>query len=143
MSRFGTSSPRPLGRRGSTAVEMAIAANVFFLLLIGGFEIGRYFFVSESLRYVVGEVAREAIVRPSAVKAWNDAAKASFVASRARILTYANFSSFNITVEPVTATPDLTKVVVAVAYNYNLSLPGMATMAKPINTGVTMTFAAP
>lgn len=65
------SSSRPLpvalrrvlrDRRGVTALEFGIVASMFFMLLLGGMEIGRYYFTWHSFRTAVAEAARAAQV---------------------------------------------------------------------------------
>lgn len=119
---------------------MAILANVFFLFMLGSIEAGRYFFVSESLRYLVGEIARAVIVNPDAT--WGTAEKSSFVASRAAILRYANFATLDVNVVKAAA-PALTNVTVAARYNHSFVLPGISGLPQYIDTGVTMRFVAP
>ncbi|MGI8829252.1 MAG: TadE/TadG family type IV pilus assembly protein [Candidatus Limnocylindria bacterium] len=52
--------------RGQALVEFAFAAPIFFLLLIGLLEGGRYVFYSESLNHAAREGARHAIIHGSA-----------------------------------------------------------------------------
>lgn len=137
MLRFVSGEPRRLGRRGTTAVEMAIVAQIFLLMLIGGMELGRYYFVAESVRYVVGEVARAAVVRPSTT--WNDAAKSPFIA-QAPILK-PSAMSLNVVVQPATA-PALTTVTVTANYTHALWMPFLGNLANSVNNSTTLRFAA-
>ncbi|MBD0272401.1 MAG: pilus assembly protein [Acetobacteraceae bacterium] len=138
MSQPGTNKRRPLGRRGATAVEFAITANVLFLLLLGGLEIGRYFFVNESLRHLVGELARAAIVNPDAD--WSTQKNA--LVARSGILKVANFSRLDVTVARAAA-PALTSVTVTANYNHSFLLPVLSGLANSINTAVRLDFVAP
>ena len=138
MSRSATNKRLSLSRRGTTAVEMAIGANVLFLLLLGGLEVGRYYFVSESLKYLVGELARAAIVDPDADWA---ARKGAFVA-RAAILKPENFSALDVAVARAAA-PALTTVTVSARYRYSFSLPALSGLVNSINSAVTLRFVAP
>ena len=53
-------------RRGSTAVEFALAAPVLFLFLFGVFEFGRLFWSRSSLQFAVEETGRYAMVNNAA-----------------------------------------------------------------------------
>ena len=138
MSRSATNERRFLDRRGTTAVEMAIVANVLLLLLLGCLEIGRYFFVSESLKHLVGELARAAVVNPDAD--WS-AQKNLFIA-RAAILKPEDFSTLQVDVARAAA-PALTTVTVKAAYRHKFTLPVLTGLVNTINTGVTLRFVAP
>lgn len=138
MSRSGNNKLRALGRRGATAVELAIAANVLILLLLGGLEIGRYFFVNESLRHLVGELARAAIVNPDAD--WNSQ-KNAYVA-RTGILKAANFSRLEVAVARAAA-PALTTVTVTANYSHSFLVPGLSRLGGSINNAVRLDFVAP
>lgn len=116
---------------------MAIVAQAFLLLLVGGMELGRYYFVAESVRHVVGEVARAAVVKPSTV--WNDAAKNPFIA-RASFLK-ASAMNLNVVVEPATA-PALTTVTVTANYTHALRMPFLGTLASSVNNSTRLRFAA-
>lgn len=50
-------------QRGVAAVEFAIIATVFFIVLFGILEIGRLFYVFNSVQEVTRRAAREAVVR--------------------------------------------------------------------------------
>jgi len=54
-----------LGRAGATSLEFALVALLFLTVLIGCMDIGRYFLVVLSLRTVVSEAARAALVNPN------------------------------------------------------------------------------
>ena len=139
MSRSGINERRRLlDNRGTTAVEMAIVANLLLLLLLGTLEIGRYFFVSESLKHLVGELARAAIVNPDAD--WS-AQKNTFIA-RAGILKPEDFSMLNVNVARAAA-PALTTVIVTANYRYSFILPALSGLVDSINAGVTLRFVAP
>ena len=138
MSRSGTNKRRPLDCRGTTAVEMALVANLLVVLLLGTLEVGRYFFVSESLRHLVGELARAAIVNPDAD--WS-AQKTTFIA-RSAILKPQDFSTLDIAVARAAA-PALTTVTVTANYRYGSTLPVLSGVLNSINTGVTLSFVAP
>jgi Flp pilus assembly protein TadG len=143
MSRRVTSeSRRSLGRRGSLSLEMAIVASAFFLMLLGSAEIGRFFFVSESIKYVVGEVARAAIVDPVAVNAWGTAQKANYIQSKSGILKYADFQTFNVVVEKQAA-PTPTTIRVTALYPYRFSLRWLPTSTIPISNDIRLQVVVP
>lgn len=54
LSPFGSH----IGQRGATIADFALTAPIFFFLLFGIFEFGRYMLVEHTLRYAVIEGAR-------------------------------------------------------------------------------------
>ena len=131
MSRSGTNKRRALDRRGSLALETAFVASAFLLMLLGSFEIGRYFFVSESIKYLVGELARGATVAPE--KNW-DTEKAAYV-SRTRILKLADFETLDVVVTP-DAAPMPTTIRVTAVYPYRFSLRWLSALDTTIRNDV-------
>lgn len=142
MSRSALSEPRfparrlRLGRRGTTALEWAFILNAFLALLLGGLEVGRYFFVAESVRHLVGEVARAAIITPSADFT---KLKDTFVA-RAPILQSRELT-LNVNVVPAKA-PALTTVTVTANYNYDFKLAIISDLVNSISASTKLSFAA-
>ncbi len=136
MSRFAIGSPRRLGRRGTTALEMAFVANALVLLVIGGVEVGRYFFVSESVKYVVGEVARAAMINPVPNANWNT------VIAKAPILKVADFTTLDVTIVPAAA-PALSTVTVRASYRYNFNLLPLSGLVNTIDNFVSVPFVDP
>jgi Flp pilus assembly protein TadG len=53
---------RRLGKAGVTSLEFAIVAVIFFTVVISGIDLGRYFFVAESLRTFASEAARQGLI---------------------------------------------------------------------------------
>src|SRR4051812_1802227 len=49
-------------RRGVTAVEFGFVAFIFFVLLLGTVDLGRYQFTQQSLRDIVAEAARAGLI---------------------------------------------------------------------------------
>ena len=54
-----------LGCAGVTTLEFAIVGGLFFLLLFGSMDLGRYYLIKHSLRTMVAETARYALAHPS------------------------------------------------------------------------------
>lgn len=52
--------------RGSTSIEFAIASIAVLMCIVGALEFGRYFYIKNTLDYVVSEAGRYAITNPSA-----------------------------------------------------------------------------
>lgn len=138
MSRSGTSRRRALGRRGSLAVEFACVASAFLLLLLGSIEIGRYFFVSESVKQLVGELARAAIIDPG--KNWSTE-KAVYV-SRSKILKVQDFTTLDVVVNKQAA-PMPTTVRVTAIYPYKFTLKWLSALKPSIDSDVTLKFVVP
>jgi len=53
-------------RRGATAVEFAMVAPIFIIMVAGVFEMGRAMWIKSSMQYAVEETTRYAIVNTSA-----------------------------------------------------------------------------
>ena len=119
---------------------MALVASGFFMCLLGSVEIGRYAFVSESLKHLVGELARATVVDPDRV--WSAEAKNAFVMEKTAALTPADFQTLDVVVARAAA-PALTTVTVTANYRFNLNVPALSNAARVINAGVTMRFVAP
>jgi Flp pilus assembly protein TadG len=49
-------------RRGATAVEFALIGVIFFILLLGIIDLGRYFYTLQSVRALAADAARAAMV---------------------------------------------------------------------------------
>lgn len=59
---------RAMGREdsGSTSIEFAIASIAVLMCIVGSIEFGRYFYIKNTLDYVVSEAGRYAITNPAA-----------------------------------------------------------------------------
>ena len=63
MSPASSRHHRPLlGQAGTASLKFALVAIPFFLLLIAGMDLGRYFITQHSLRTLTSEAARSALV---------------------------------------------------------------------------------
>ena len=51
--------------RGATAVEFALVAPIFLMFVIGMFDLGRLFFIKNTMQYTVEQTARYAMVNPT------------------------------------------------------------------------------
>ena len=92
----------------------------------------------KSLKYLVGELARAAMVDPDAD--WS--AQKSLIVARAPILRPADFSTLDVTIARAAA-PALTTVTVTAVYRYSSTLPVLSGLPNSISSGVTMRFVAP
>lgn len=54
-----------LGSAGVSSLEFAVIAALFFIMLIGSMDLGRYYLVEHSLSTMVAETARYALTHPS------------------------------------------------------------------------------
>lgn len=53
---------RRLGRAGTTSLELAMIATLFFSIIFAGMDLGRYFFTQQQVRTVVSELARATMI---------------------------------------------------------------------------------
>ena len=141
MSRFGTSRRLPLDKRGATPVEMAMVGSGFLLLMLGGAEVSRYYFVSESLHYLVGEVARAVIVNPD-----TDLGALKTNAVRRAPILQSEKLTLNVGVDRNVA-PAPTTVTVTASYNHFVqhgrARNEWSNLFRPLNAAITLTFVAP
>lgn len=136
MSRSGTSKRSPVGRRGATAVEMAVVAAAFLLMTLGGLEISRYFFVSESLKDFAGEVARAAVLNPDQ----DFGSKKAALLANHQILKPRDLT-LNVAVTR-RAAPALTTVRVQAVYSYRFSTPALSNLVNSVRADVSLNFVA-
>lgn len=141
MSRSGISKRCSLGRRGTTSVEMALVASTLIMMLFGSVEIGRYYYVSESVKYLAGELARAAIVNPDASHWSSASAKAPYV-SRSPILNLEDFTTLDVAVNKLAA-PAATTVTVTAVYPYRFKLAWLPTSNLTINSRIRLDFLVP
>lgn len=120
------------------AVEMALAGSVFVMLLLGAVEFGRYHFASESLRYVVGELARAVTVDPD--RDWSTE-KAAYV-RRSPILKLADFETLDVLVTRAAA-PMPTAVRITAVYPYRFSLPWLSAFNRSISNDIRFSVVVP
>lgn len=67
MSNFASASRRALrDRRGVAAAEFALVGGMFFVMMLAGIDIGRYYMAAQGLRNVMGDAVRYGIVNMSA-----------------------------------------------------------------------------
>lgn len=66
-------TPRRLDQRGLASLEFAVVASVFFMLMLGSVEVGRYLTTVQSLRNLTGEAARAALVAYNGGTPWSAA----------------------------------------------------------------------
>ena len=50
-------------RRGETALQFAMVAPAFLMLLLGTMEVGRFYFTQQTVRTLAAETARQALAR--------------------------------------------------------------------------------
>lgn len=98
---------RAVGREegGAAAIEFAFASIAILTCIVGAIEFGRYFYIKNTLDYVVSEAGRYAITNPSA----SDSAISSQVTSKAPsgvtpTVTITSTTSGTITYKTITAT---------------------------------------
>jgi uncharacterized membrane protein len=64
---FGRRCRAVLGRSGTASLEFALVAIPFVFLLLAGMDLGRYFITQHSLRTLISEAARSALVNCSSL----------------------------------------------------------------------------
>ncbi|WP_198369959.1 TadE/TadG family type IV pilus assembly protein [Roseomonas rosulenta] len=67
MSNFASASRRVLReRRGIAAAEFALVGGIFFVMMLAGIDIGRYYMAAQGLRNFMGDAVRYGVVNMSA-----------------------------------------------------------------------------
>ena len=138
MSSSDISERRLLGRRGSTTLEMALTASAFLAMLLGGLEIGHYYFMSESLKNLAGQLARSAVIDPDQ----DFSSQKVTLVSRTQILKLADFTTLDVAVARAAA-PALTTVTVNAVYRYQFKTPVLSNLVNSISTNMRLSFVAP
>ncbi len=98
--------PRDASRRGATAVEFAIVAPLFFLLLLTSFEFSRLNVIRHTADNAAYEAARIGMV-PGATAA-------EAITEANRILNIVRANGARVTVNPATLGPDTQEITVTV-----------------------------
>ncbi len=104
-------------RCGATAVEFALVAPIFLIMVIGVFELGRAMWIKASMQYAVEETTRYAIVNTSA--------------TTSTLATYAStaFTSSGISITGVTfsateaTTGGITYMSITGSYDFSVIVP--------------------
>ncbi len=117
-------------RAGTTAVEWAFCGLSLAALLLCSMELGRYYFMAQSLRSLVGEVARGAVVDTSLGSGGEDCAtpKTRF-ASRTPLV---NTAQLTICVQRVRAASQVT-ITVRGSHPFTFANPVMRGWARPLS----------
>ncbi len=109
---------RRLGRAGVTTLEFAVVALLFVTVQIGCMDLGRYYLVEHSLRTVVAETARAALVNTS-VDGTIDTSTASFVG----ITPFINNANLTLSVTQHPTRPGITEISVTGSYAFTAYSP--------------------
>jgi Flp pilus assembly protein TadG len=122
----------PVSRRGATAVEFALTAPVFFLLLLAAFEFGWLNVIRHTADNAAYEAARTAMVPGATV--------AEAKAKANNLLGIVGARSATITVTPSELTPDSDEVTVAIdiPMNKNGLIVPRFTSAKTLHCSSTL-----
>ena len=123
-------------QRGAAAIEFAIIGPLLLTLLLGIVEMGRMFYVRESLEYATEQAARYYMVNPAATQ---DAvttalrnAMAGGMGSSISTPTYTDVSSCNGNVAVTCTTITATYTFVSVASFLNLGSPVLRATAQAV-----------
>ncbi len=107
-----------LGHAGVSTVEFAVVALLFLTVLIGCMDLGRYYLAEHSLRTVVAETARAALVDRS-IDGSIDPTTASFVG----ITPFVDNADLTLTVTQHPNRPGVTDIMVTGSYTFTAYSP--------------------
>lgn len=107
-----------LGHAGVSTVEFAVVALLFLTVLIGCMDLGRYYLAEHSLRTVVAETARAALVDRS-IDGSIDPTTASFVG----ITPFVDNADLTLTVSQHPNRPGVTDIMVTGSYTFTAYSP--------------------
>ncbi|MCB4824756.1 TadE/TadG family type IV pilus assembly protein [Roseicella aerolata] len=124
-------------RSGSTAVEWAFCALALFAVLLCTMELGRYYVMAQSLRTLVGEVARGAVVDTALGNGAEDCAtpKTRFAARTPMI----NTAELTICVQRVRASSQVT-ISVRGSHPFTFANPFMRGWVRPLSESTQYSF---
>ena len=89
-------------RRGATAVEFAMVAPIFIIMVAGVFEMGRAMWIKSSMQYAVEETTRYAIVNTSASTSTLATYASTAYSSSGNSISGATFAATQTTVSGIT-----------------------------------------
>jgi Flp pilus assembly protein TadG len=126
-----------LGRRGSTTLEFALVSLAFLMLLLGTFEVGRYYFTSEAVRTVTAEAARKAMMdfrssAPSSCPASNSVK--TYVTSTSARTPFLGSSQLSLTVTCGTTASGASSITVNVSYPFSSAVSWLAVTTNITDT---------
>jgi len=104
-------------RCGATAVEFAMVAPVFLIMVIGVFELGRAMWIRASMQYAVEETTRFAIVNTSATTSALATYASTAYSSSGINIAGATFSATQAT------TSGITYVTISGSYDFSVIVP--------------------
>jgi len=104
-------------RKGATAVEFALIAPVFLIMVIGVFELGRAMWIKASMQYAVEETTRYAIVNTGASTSTLAAYAQSAYSSSGINITGATFNASQAT------SGGKTYVTITGSFNFSVLVP--------------------
>lgn len=125
MARRGTLRDRS----GSVAIEWTLVAGTFAILLISVVELGTYFYAAQSLRTLVGDVARQAIVNTNLGRTGQDCTtpRANWGAKTPMI----NNNGLTLCVTRTAQPNNLVRIDVTGSYPFSFSSPLLRAMSFP------------
>jgi Flp pilus assembly protein TadG len=119
MSRKCNKLAWRLGRAGVTSLEFGVVALLFLMMLIGCMDLGRYYVIEHSLRTIVAEAARAALVNPS-IKDPIDLTTAGFAA----ITPFVNNANLTLSVTQPSSFPGgVNQIIVTATYVFTAYSP--------------------
>jgi len=120
-------------RRGTTAIEFGFVGLIFFTLLLGAVDIGRYQFTVQSLRDISAEAARAALIdadnvagqiaNGTAATTETDAALKTAVTSPANLTPFLTPSKLTLVTARATAANGVTTITVTATYPFQFVAP--------------------
>lgn len=116
-------------RDGATALEFGLIGTIFCMLLLGGIEVGRYYYTYEAIRTIVAEAARQAQVNPSLSGCAIGTAINSTVTARSSLNVAGLQVCFDRT---LTTNNSVSVVVVNATYNFAFVVPFFTNATRPM-----------
>jgi len=106
-----------VSRRGATAVEFAMVAPIFIIMVAGVFEMGRAMWIKSSMQYAVEETTRYAIVNTGATTSTLATYASTAYTSSGNSISGATFAATQ------TTTSGVTYISVTGSYSFSVIIP--------------------
>ncbi len=122
-------------RRGSVALETGIVGTLFCMLLLGGIEVGRYFYTYQAVRTVVAEAARFGQVNTTIT----GCATGTNIASSVRNRTALDTAGLTVCYTRNTVN-SVTTVNINASYGFNFVVPFLGNTSRTLSETTSITY---